>query len=94
MIDDKLKKIQNIDSKLNILYKNMNKNEFKKFIDNNKLVCNYNQILNNISLGIMPKSMILLLPDSILKEINDSVVKELINYVNNKIDNKTELLLI
>lgn len=90
MIDSKLKIIKNIDSKLNILYKNMNKEEFKIFIDNNKLVCNYNQLLNNISMGIMPKSMILLLPDPILKEVNNIIVRELISYVNNK----TELILV
>ena len=64
--------------------------EFKIFIDNNKLVCNYNQLLNNISMGIMPKSMILLLPDPILKEVNNIIVRELISYVNNK----TELILV
>ena len=83
-----MKIIDNIDSKLNILYKN-NKEEYYEFLDRNKEVKAYNDLLNNISLNILPTSYLSLLPINILVEINTKVFNEFITFL----DNQKELVL-
>lgn len=85
---NRMKIIDNIDSKLNILYKN-NKEEYYEFLDRNKEVKAYNDLLNNISLNILPTSYLSLLPINILVEINTKVFNEFISFL----DNQKELVL-
>ena len=79
MNDNKMKMIDNIDQKLNVLYKNLSKEEFYNFIDNNKEVKAYNELLNNIALNILPTSYLSFLPLSVLVEINNKVFMEFTN---------------
>ena len=86
---NKMKIIDNIDSKLNILYKNMTKEEYYNFIDRNKEIKAYNDLLNNISLHILPTSYLMVLPTSVLEVINIKVFDEFCNFM----DNTKELVL-
>ena len=74
MKDTKLKMIDNIDQKLNVLYKNLSKEEYYSFLENNKEVKAYNDLLNNIALNILPASY--------LTEINQKVFIEFTNLLN------------
>jgi hypothetical protein len=85
----KMKIIDNIDSKLNILYKNMKKSEYYNFLENNKEIKAYNDLLNNISLNILPSSYLNLLPTNILIQINAKVYNEFALFL----DNQKELVL-
>jgi hypothetical protein len=85
----KMKIIDNIDSKLNILYKNMKKSEYYNFLENNKEIKAYNDLLNNISLNILPSSYLNLLPTNILIQINAKVYSEFALFL----DNQKELVL-
>ena len=82
MNDNRIKMIDNIDQKLNILYRNMSKDEFYTFMDNNKEVKVYNELLNNIALNILPTSYLSFLPISVLTEINNKVFNEFTNLLN------------
>ena len=86
---NRLKIIDNIDSKLNILYKNMTKQEYYEFLDKNQEIKAYNDLLNNISLNIVPNSYLSLIPLNILLEINTKVFNEFIFFM----DNQKELVL-
>ena len=86
---NRLKIIYNIDSKLNILYKNMSKQEYYEFLDKNQEIKAYNDLLNNISLNIVPNSYLSLIPLNILLEINTKVFNEFIFFM----DNQKELVL-
>ncbi len=86
---NRLKIIDNIDSKLNILYKNMSKQEYYEFLDKNQEIKAYNDLLNNISLNIVPNSYLSLIPLNILLEINTKVFNEFIFFM----DNQKELVL-
>jgi hypothetical protein len=86
---NKMKIIDNIDSKLNILYKNMKKSEYYNFLENNKEIKAYNDLLNNISLNILPSSYLNLLPTNILIQINAKVYNEFALFL----DNQKELVL-
>ncbi|MCR5224262.1 MAG: hypothetical protein K6C11_03860 [Bacilli bacterium] len=81
---DKIKMIDNIDSKLNILYKNMSKEDYYDFIDSNKEIKAYNDLLNNISLNILPRSCLMVLPATILVEINAKVFNEFSLFLSNQ----------
>ncbi len=81
---DKIKMIDNIDSKLNILYKNMSKEDYYEFIDSNKEIKAYNDLLNNISLNILPRSCLMVLPTTILVEINAKVFNEFSLFLSNQ----------
>jgi hypothetical protein len=85
----KMKIIDNIDSKLNILYKNMKKSEYYNFLESNKEIKAYNDLLNNISLNILPSSYLNLLPTNILIQINAKVYNEFALFL----DNQKELVL-
>ena len=85
-----MKIIDNIDQKLNILYKNMNKDDYYEFIYNNKDIKVYNDLLNNISLSYLPSSCLIMLPISILKEINTKVYDRFIRFM----DENKELVII
>ena len=74
--------IDNIDQKLNILYRNMSKDEFYTFMDNNKEVKVYNELLNNIALNIIPTNYLMLIPTSVLVEINNKVFLQFTNLLN------------
>ena len=87
--NNKMKIIDNIDQKLNILYKNMNKEDYYRFLDDNEEIKAYNDLLNNISLNILPTSYLSLLPINILVEINTKVFNEFISFL----DNQKELVL-
>lgn len=76
MNNNKLEIIDNIDQKLNILYKNLSKEEFYEFMDNNLEIKAYNELLNNIALNILPTSYLSFLPISVLTEINTKVFNE------------------
>ena len=82
MKDTKLKMIDNIDQKLNVLYKNLSKEEYYSFLENNKEVKAYNDLLNNIALNILPASYLTFLPINILTEINNKVFLEFTNLLN------------
>ena len=86
---NKMKIIDNIDSKLNILYKNMKKSEYYNFLESNKEIKAYNDLLNNISLNILPSSYLNLLPTNILIQINAKVYNEFALFL----DNQKELVL-
>ena len=77
-----MKIIDNIDQKLNILYKNMNKEDYYDFIDNNKDIKVYNDLLNNISLSYLPSSCLLVLPEPILLAINSKVFDQFVSFMN------------
>ena len=81
-MDKKLKLIDNIDQKLSILYKNMNKEEYYNFLYNNKDIKVYNDLLNNISLNYLPSSCLMVLPEAILLEINSKVFDRFIEFMN------------
>jgi len=81
---EKMKMIDNIESKLKILYKNMNKDEYYQFLDDNKEVKVYNDLINNIILNNLPSSYLLFLPTNILYEINSKVFDKLCLFMNNE----------
>ena len=78
----KIKIIDNIDQKLNILYKNMTKEDYYRFLDNNEEIKAYNDLLNNISLHILPTSYLMVLPTSVLEVINLKVFNEFCEFMN------------
>lgn len=80
----KLEMIDNIDQKLNILYKNMNKNDYYKFINDNDEIRVYNDLLNNIALNICPTTYLMFLPVSVLMEINNKVYNQFNILLNTK----------
>ena len=82
--NNKMKIIDNIDQKLNILYKNMNKEDYYRFLDDNEEIKAYNDLLNNISLHILPTSYLTLLPTSVLEVINLKVFNEFCEFMNNQ----------
>ena len=87
---ERMKLIDNIDSKLKILYKNMTKDEYYDFINNNREIKVYNDLLNNITLNNLPIIYIKFLPMNVLLSINSLVYDKLCLFM----DNKKELVLI
>ena len=82
--NNKMKIIDNIDQKLNILYKNMTREDYYRFLDDNEEIKAYNDLLNNISLHILPTSYLTLLPTSILEVINLKVFNEFCEFMSNQ----------
>lgn len=81
--NNKMKIIDNIDQKLNILYKNMSKEAYYRFLDENEEIKAYNDLLNNISLHILPTSYLMVLPTSVLEIINVKVFNEFCDFMSN-----------
>jgi hypothetical protein len=81
--NNKMKIIDNIDQKLNILYKNMSKEAYYRFLEENEEIKAYNDLLNNISLHILPTSYLMVLPTSVLEIINIKVFNEFCDFMSN-----------
>lgn len=82
--NNRLKMIDNIDSKLRILYKNMSERDYYKFLNRNMEVKVYNDLLNNITMNNLPTSYLLFLPTCVLTVINNIVCDELFNFTETK----------
>jgi hypothetical protein len=82
--NNRIKIIDNIESKLKLLYKNMNQKDYYEFLNNNKEVKVYNDLLNNITMNNLPTSYLVFLPISILNKINTIVFNELCLFMETK----------